>query len=247
MRYERARSPGGAGFGRLLAASLLVHGVVLATIATAWFGARPARPTPSLAVLPPALPPALEDDAAPPVLDPPVEPEPEIMTAAVPLPRPVSELGAPPEAPARLAHAPPAWVYAATDVAREEPPPPPPAPGPVLAVEALAPPSTPAPVLLPARRIADDRLAPPPSYPAAAQRRGQEGVVVLRARVAADGSLLGVEVADSSGWPLLDEAALHAVRAWPRGCFAPATRDGAPIAGETLLRFRFVLQPRTAP
>jgi protein TonB len=62
---------------------------------------------------------------------------------------------------------------------------------------------------------------PPPRYPPAARRNGDEGTVLLRVRVAADGAAVQVELDRSSGFPLLDGAALDAVRGWR---FVPARR-----------------------
>ncbi len=50
------------------------------------------------------------------------------------------------------------------------------------------------------------------SYPRQARRMGQQGVVTVHAQFAADGELLGCEVAASSGFRTLDEAALALVR-----------------------------------
>lgn len=82
-------------------------------------------------------------------------------------------------------------------------------------------------------------LCRPPRYPAQAQRMGHEGRVVLRVQVGVDGRPLAVEVEESSGHPLLDEAAAAAVRAWT---FEPA-REGD-LAVESLVRvpFRFRLR-----
>lgn len=60
---------------------------------------------------------------------------------------------------------------------------------------------------------------PPPAYPAAARRRGQEGRVLVRAEVLADGRCARVELRQGSGHELLDQAALDAVRKWR---FVPA-------------------------
>lgn len=49
-------------------------------------------------------------------------------------------------------------------------------------------------------------------YPPAARRLGQEGVVTLRIELGADGELRNAEVHDSSGFPLLDQAAARLVR-----------------------------------
>ncbi len=68
---------------------------------------------------------------------------------------------------------------------------------------------------------------------------GTEGTVALRALVSADGVVRSVEVAASSGSPVLDRTAVEAVRRWR---FAPATRDGAPIDAYVTLRIRYVVR-----
>jgi protein TonB len=80
---------------------------------------------------------------------------------------------------------------------------------------------------------------PAPTYPAAARRRGQQGQVVVRAEVLADGRAARVEVMRSSGYALLDEAALVSVLEWR---FAPAEIDGVPSAGaiEVPITFKLV-------
>ena len=62
----------------------------------------------------------------------------------------------------------------------------------------------------------------PPIYPPEAARLGQQGSVLLSVHVAADGRVTAVDVAKSSGYPLLDEAARKAVAAWR---YRPARRD----------------------
>ncbi len=79
---------------------------------------------------------------------------------------------------------------------------------------------------------------PAPAYPAAARRRGQQGQVVLRAEVQADGRPARVEVVRSSGYALLDEAALASVGDWR---FAPAETDGKPSAGAVEVPITFKL------
>ncbi|MES2941285.1 MAG: TonB family protein [Pseudomonadota bacterium] len=67
---------------------------------------------------------------------------------------------------------------------------------------------------------------PPPVYPKAAQRQGLQGRVLLRVHVLASGQVGTVELKQSSGKPLLDEAALAAVKAWT---FAPALKGKTPV------------------
>lgn len=59
----------------------------------------------------------------------------------------------------------------------------------------------------------DYRKNPEPPYPLAARRRRQEGVVLLSVKVSAQGRAVRVELKQSSGVSVLDEAAIQAVRA----------------------------------
>ncbi len=65
----------------------------------------------------------------------------------------------------------------------------------------------------PGARLAAGTM-PPPVYPPEARRRNQEGTVMIAFTVDADGSVIGARVARPSPWPLLNEAAVHAVRRW---------------------------------
>ncbi len=62
---------------------------------------------------------------------------------------------------------------------------------------------------------------PPPRYPLAARRSGDEGTVMLRVLVTTEGTAARVELDRSSGSASLDGAALEAVRNWR---FVPARR-----------------------
>ena len=53
---------------------------------------------------------------------------------------------------------------------------------------------------------------PQPEYPDAARRLGQEGTVVVQFMVGQDGRVLEAEAKIASPWPLLNQAALRAVR-----------------------------------
>lgn len=77
----------------------------------------------------------------------------------------------------------------------------------------------------------------PPAYPRRARRLGWEGRVVLRVRVDARGRVKTVNLGRSSGYDILDRAALAAVRGWR---FSPATRGATPVAAwvEVPIRFR---------
>jgi protein TonB len=63
-----------------------------------------------------------------------------------------------------------------------------------------------------------------PRYPAIAQSSRVEGVVILEAVIAEDGSVQDVRVLRSK--PLLDDAAVEAVRQWR---FTPTLLGGQPV------------------
>ena len=97
--------------------------------------------------------------------------------------------------------------------------------------------AVPAAPVLPARPVAGMESDRPPAYPEIARRRGQQGRVVLQVMVSAEGLPVTVSVAESSSYPTLDAAAVHAVQQWR---FVPASRGGIPIAAtaEVPVRFR---------
>ena len=80
---------------------------------------------------------------------------------------------------------------------------------------------------------------PAPIYPVEARRRAEHGTVVLRIKVAVDGAVELVEIAHSSGFDLLDDAALDAVRRGWR--FVPARRDGIAVESWVEVPIRFAL------
>jgi protein TonB len=106
----------------------------------------------------------------------------------------------------------------------------------------MTPSATPAAVavapLLPAHPVAGMESDRPPVYPETARRRGQQGRVLLQVNVSAEGLPVTVSVAQSSGYPSLDAAALTAVQRWR---FVPATRAGAPVAASAEVPVRFRL------
>ena len=80
---------------------------------------------------------------------------------------------------------------------------------------------------------------PPPFYPAKARRRGWQGRVLLEVRVTATGVVAGLKVEQSSGHPILDQAALKAVRDWR---FVPALAVGRPVADIVTVPVHFQLR-----
>lgn len=81
----------------------------------------------------------------------------------------------------------------------------------------------------------------PPAYPMAAARLGAAGTVQLLVRVSAAGVPAGVEVAQSSGFAVLDQEAQRAVALWR---FRPAMRDGRAVPFDYLLNITFKLDGR---
>jgi protein TonB len=83
---------------------------------------------------------------------------------------------------------------------------------------------------------------PPPTYPASARRKREEGTVTLRVLVSDAGQPEKIELERSSGSTALDRAALESVRQWR---FAPARRGDAPHAAWVLVPIVFRLEPGT--
>lgn len=83
----------------------------------------------------------------------------------------------------------------------------------------------------------------PAKYPAESLRAGEKGSVVLSMVVTADGSVRSVEVAQSSGFPRLDAAAMTAIRTCR---FTPQLVDGVPTEARGLFRYSFA-EPSGAP
>ena len=79
---------------------------------------------------------------------------------------------------------------------------------------------------------------PEPPYPLTARRRHQEGLVLLAVQITAQGRAAGITLKQSSGFPILDEAARQAVRDWQ---FQPATINAQPAASEIEVPVRFKL------
>jgi protein TonB len=78
----------------------------------------------------------------------------------------------------------------------------------------------------------------PPRYPVEAQLRHEHGIVTVLIHVGPDGQPVGVDVIESSGWRILDDAVLAAVRRWR---FQPAIQGGQPVMSQ--LRFRVEFEP----
>lgn len=167
-----------------------------------------------------------------------------------PLPVPPAAPTPPPKAAPKLPE-PPAFVPpVATPVAVQVAVPPPnaiaatsatPPPSATPTAPAAAPIAPSAPAKAPVRTTAGVNIAQcdKPDYPSASRRMEEEGTVGLRFLVGADGKVLQSEVAKSSGYKRLDEAA----RAGLTKChFKPATVDGKPEQAWTTIQYVWRLE-----
>jgi protein TonB len=68
---------------------------------------------------------------------------------------------------------------------------------------------------------------PLPVYPPLSKRLGEQGQVLVKVLISAQGYAQQAAIAQSSGFKRLDEAALNAVHSWR---FVPGKRGGVPEA-----------------
>jgi protein TonB len=78
-----------------------------------------------------------------------------------------------------------------------------------------------------------------PRYPRVAVRRGYEGTVLLKVRVLDSGRVDEVAIEESSGYRILDKAALEAVKTWR---FTPARRGNKAVMSWALVPITFNLK-----
>jgi periplasmic protein TonB len=91
----------------------------------------------------------------------------------------------------------------------------------------------------PPRFEADYLRNPAPDYPALSRRLGEEGRVLLRVHVQANGQPDEVKIHQSCGFERLDDTAVDAVRRWQ---FVPARLGGTSIAGWVIVPIQFNLR-----
>lgn len=101
-----------------------------------------------------------------------------------------------------------------------------PNPAPVAADIVVAPlaPATPPVIQLPSSD-ANYLLNPTPPYPPISRRMGEQGKTTVRVLIGADGQPQRAEIAKSSGFDRLDQAAIAAVMRWR---YVPGKRNGTP-------------------
>ena len=79
---------------------------------------------------------------------------------------------------------------------------------------------------------------PRPVYPPLSRRLGEEGKVLLRVRVSAEGQPIAVDVEESSNFERLDEAARQVVARWR---FVPARHGDEPVEATVIVPIVFRL------
>lgn len=80
---------------------------------------------------------------------------------------------------------------------------------------------------------------PPPKYPNESRRRHEEGVVLISAAIDSEGRVNSLAISKSSGFSLLDESALSAVKNWK---FKPARFAGIAVDSAVEIPVRFSLR-----
>jgi protein TonB len=82
---------------------------------------------------------------------------------------------------------------------------------------------------------------PPPLYPEAARRKHQDGLVILAVTVTPEGQASRVSIKKSSGFPILDNAAVQAVQNWE---FQPARLGPLALESQIEIPVHFELTGR---
>lgn len=83
----------------------------------------------------------------------------------------------------------------------------------------------------------------PPSYPAWARLQGYEGEVLLGVEILPNGRVGSIKIKKSSGYAILDQSALEAVRPWK---FEPARKSGMPLKVWVDLPIKFILNHKNS-
>lgn len=221
-------SPSARSDGLILALIVILHAAVLGML---WHSpsAIPepdARPVLYAALIEPA-PPA------------PAPPEPEVTPPPPPKPQPTVK-----KKPAPPVLAVPEVVPVAAPPVVQTPEPVAPPPEPVAAAEPAEPVPAPAvvaapPPVIPPRFDAAYLDNPAPTYPSLSRRLREEGTVLLRVYVEADGRPAQIELKQSSGHARLDAVAREAVQRWR---FVAARQGDAVVAAWVVVPITFNLR-----
>ena len=79
---------------------------------------------------------------------------------------------------------------------------------------------------------------PAPDYPSISRRLGEEGRVLMKVLVSAEGAAEDVQIEKTSGSERLDNAAVNAVKRWR---FIPAKKNNQPLSAYVLVPIKFSL------
>ncbi len=79
----------------------------------------------------------------------------------------------------------------------------------------------------------------PPVYPEIARLRGYEGIVLIFAEILPNGRVGEIKIRKSSGYAILDQSALQAIKPWK---FEPARKAGNPFTAWVELPIKFILK-----
>lgn len=206
--------------------SLIVGGVVLFHLGALWALQTGLIQRAVAAVLPVQLITEFIEPPRPKVTPPPVH-KPVVQPVArktvappPPMPLAISDPMPTPHAPVGVVHQPVTLAPMLTPVAATPAPP------------------APAQVELPSSD-ADYLHNPKPAYPANSRRLGEQGKVIVRVLIGADGAAQQAEIRQSSGFERLDQAALSTVQRWR---YVPGKRGGIPEAMWFSVPVNFVLE-----
>lgn len=168
-------------------------------------------------------------------------PEPVVQPKPVPKPQPKPQPKPKPKPqplPKAVASPDPAPATAPTGTLDPEPTAPAtPTPAPTAA-QASTDTAAPAAIVMPSSSAAYLNN-PRPSYPSISRRMGEQGKVMLRVFVNAQGQPEQIQIQQSSGFDRLDKAAVDAVRRWK---FTPGSRNGVAEAMWNIVPINFVLE-----
>ena len=173
-----------------------------------------------------------------------------LIEALQPAPKPLPVVSPPPPAPAKPAVAKPTAQRKPPVLAMTPEQQPPTAATPVVAAPPVVAPSPPPPAVAVAAPVAVAPLIgarynaaylnnPEPKYPPLSRRLGEEGKVLLKVRVSAEGLPLGIDLEKSSSFARLDAAARQAVAGWR---FVPARRGDEAVEASVIVPIVFRLE-----
>jgi protein TonB len=165
----------------------------------------------------------------------PPPPQPETKPVAVPPPQPKIETP-PPKLEEKPQPPPPPKPEMTIPEPKLQPTPPPPAPKPVV-----VPPPAPKPPTEEYVPVTQPNFVQQAAhvYPPEAARRHQQGTVVLMLYINGSGALDKIEIVKSSGFPLLDEAAIREMKL---SKFQPAMEGAIPIRSRAQASVTYRLQ-----